>query len=300
MPQVKSAVRPVATALMLSLLAGQGAAIAQEQAPQSQAQPPFRVLITNDDGIDADGIKALVEAFKPVATVVVAAPARNNSGAGQSVSFLSGKLRVEERPSADGVKRYAVHGTPADSAIFGLLGPASDKPFDLVVSGINKGENVGEAVFLSGTVGAARQAALMGVPAIAVSRVYRPGMEMDYTLAARYTARLATELHRRHGQSSAHKQPYLLSVNVPAEPKGVKLVPAGGKVFSLKGFEAGAAHAEGGTEYKALLGLPPANQPGTDAGEVEAGYITVSLIDTGGVDRAPIEQIIPPEAAALN
>ena len=219
MTNIASSCRVMAAGLALALLAGQDAAVAAG----AQASSPMRVLITNDDGIEAEGLKALVEAFKPVATVVVAAPAQNRSGAGQSVSFLSGKLRVEERDSADGVKRYAVHGTPADSAIFGLMGPGAEKPFDLVISGINKGENVGEAVFLSGTVGAARQAAMMGVPAIAVSRYFRPDAQMDYTLAARYTARLATELHRR-----GHKQPYVLSVNVPAAPKGVKLVPAGG------------------------------------------------------------------------
>lgn len=289
--------RVVAAGLAFALLSGQGAAFAQtpgQSQAQPQAQRPMRVLITNDDGIDADGLKALVEAFKPVATVVVAAPAQNRSGAGQSVSFLSGKLRVEERASADGVKRYAVHGTPADSAIFGLKGLGAEKPFDLVVSGINKGENVGEAVFLSGTVGAARQAAMMGVPAIAVSRFYRPDVQMDYTLAARYTARLATELYQR-----SPKQPYVLSVNVPAAPKGVKLVPAGGKAFALKGFQAGAAAADGGVEYMPLLDLPPANQPGTDAGELANGFITVSLIDMDGNAKVGIEQIVTPEIAAL-
>ncbi len=282
-------VRTVAAGLVLAVATGQGGVAARPE-----AQPPMRVLITNDDGIDADGLKALVEAFKPIATVVVSAPAQNRSGAGQSISFMAGKLRVDERESSDGVKRYAVHGTPADAAIFGVLGAGADKPFDLVVSGINKGENVGEAVFLSGTVGAARQAAHLGVPAIAVSRFYRPGVEMDYTLAARYTARLATELHRR-----GHTQPYVLSVNVPAEPKGVKLVPVGGKVFSIKGFQPGAAVAEGGTDYKPLLDLPPANTAGTDAGELEKGYITVSLVDMEGVAPRPIEQIISADSVAL-
>lgn len=281
--------RLAAAGLALALLAGQGAAVAGPE-----THPPMRVLITNDDGIDADGLKALVEAFKPVATVVVSAPAQNRSGAGQSVSFFSGKLRVEERESADGVKRYAVHGTPADSAMFGLIGPEADKPFDMVISGINKGENVGNAVFVSGTVGAARQAALMGVPAIAVSQSYRPGAEMDYTLAARYTARLATELHQR-----GNKQPYVLSVNVPAAPKGVKLVPAGGQVFSIKGFQAGNAAEGGGIEYRALLDLPAGNQSGTDAGELENGFITVSLVDMDGNAKTAIEQIVTPEIAAL-
>ena len=188
-----------------------------------EVQPRFRVLVTNDDGIASEGIAALVAALSPMAEVVVSAPQENFSGGSQSVTLFSKPLEVETVAPAGAQARYAVRGSPADAAVFGLLGPGREKPFDMVISGINKGENVGGAVPVSGTIGAARQSAMLGVPAIAVSQQVRTDGKYDYTLAARYTAQIARALHQM-----GDKAPRLVSINVPTVARGVRLVPAGG------------------------------------------------------------------------
>jgi len=272
-----------------------GVLLAGQSVCAAEVKPAMTVLITNDDGIEAEGIRALVEALTPVATVVVSAPAENNSGAGQSITALGRPLRVVERDLGDGVKRFAVYGTPADATIFGLLGTGGEKPFDLVISGINKGQNVGEAVFISGTVGAARQAVMMGVPAIAVSQAYQMDGKYDYSLAAKFTAKLASEIHRL-----GRKAPILLSVNVPGSPKGVKLVPASGKAFELKGIAPIGPNEAGGTNYRVILDLASGGAPDTDAGALADGFITVSLLGMNGNAEDRIEQYVSPEILSLS
>jgi len=241
-------------------------------AAAGETLPPFRVLITNDDGIDSEGLAALVTALRPFASVTVSAPARNHSGAGQSVTIFSTPVRVETRRVGEAAA-YAVHGTPADSAIFGLLqSGAATPPFDLVISGINKGENVGSAAFVSGTVGAARQAVMMGVPAIAVSQQHSR-TAYDFTVAARYTAQVAKALHAQGARA-----PRLVSINVPTGvPKGVRRVPARGMPFSMGGLEA-AGTVDGAPAYRLKLGMMPDAPKGGDTEALNAGYITVSVL----------------------
>ena len=120
------------TTLLRKCCFGAAVALAVPGGGQAVAQSPIKILVTNDDGINSEGIAALVEALKPMAEVVVSAPAENQSGAGQSVTLFDRPLRVTESSGPDHVRRVAVHGTPADSAIFGLLHHGGDRPFDLV------------------------------------------------------------------------------------------------------------------------------------------------------------------------
>jgi 5'-nucleotidase len=143
-----------------------------------------KILITNDDGIHAPGLRALVEAFQDVAQVTVVAPSEERSAAAQSLT-----LRQPIYCDQIGEREYAVEGTPADAMILAFHTLLSEKP-DLVISGINRGANLGENVYYSGTVGAAREAAINHVPAIAVSQSYRR-KEVDFEPAAQFTRALA-------------------------------------------------------------------------------------------------------------
>ncbi len=153
----------------LVVLSGLALSLFAAQAPRDPGSGGLRVLIVNDDGIDSPGLAALVRAFDPHGEVVVAAPTTNRSGSSRSIGLFSGRLAVERRelPGAD--EAWAVDGTPVDACNFGVVALARDEGFDLVVSGINEGANVGAFVHYSGTIGAAMEGAAHGVPAVAVS-----------------------------------------------------------------------------------------------------------------------------------
>lgn len=269
--------RPFAISVALATLAATPAA----------GQAPMRILVSNDDGVRSEGIAALVEALRPLGEVVVSAPAENNSGGSQSVTLFSKPLEVETLDSAGATARYAVRGTPADSVIFGLLGPGKEKPFDLVVSGINKGENVGDAVPVSGTVGAARQAAMMGVPAIAVSQQFTRDGKYDFALAARYAAQIAAKIH-----ALGDRAPRLVSINVPTNPKGVRFIEAGGSAFGMNALRKlpggdNPAVARYGVDF-----APSASPSGNgDAAALAAGWVTVTALSLDPNDRATTRRL---------
>ena len=125
----------------------------------------MRILLSNDDGYAAPGLTVLAQALRNIAEVVVVAPERNRSGASNSLT-LDRPLRLNH-VEAD---VYAVDGTPADCVNLALTGAVDARP-DLVISGINAGENLGEDVLYSGTVAAAMEGALLGLPAIAISQL---------------------------------------------------------------------------------------------------------------------------------
>ena len=129
---------------------------------------PKRILITNDDGIDNVRIKLLARAFAKISETYVVAPLQDRSGS-SNYSPRNYKLLVESRMLGEGIHAYGVDGFPADCIMLALFGLMRDKPPDLVISGINSSPNLGEGWFGSGTIGAARMAALLGIPAIAVS-----------------------------------------------------------------------------------------------------------------------------------
>jgi 5'-nucleotidase len=166
------------------------------------------ILITNDDGIHAPGLRALVEALRDLGTLTVVAPSGERSAAAQSLTLRSPIYcdRIAER-------EYAVEGTPADAMILALHKLLPEKP-DLVVSGINRGGNVGENVYYSGTVGAAMEAAINGVPAVAVSVAYRR-KEFDFAVAAQFTRGLVPLI-----LSEGLPPGVVLNVNVPQDWAG--------------------------------------------------------------------------------
>jgi 5'-nucleotidase len=159
------------------------------------------ILFTNDDGIASPGLWAVVEAFYDVGDLLVVAPRLQQSGTGRSMPITSeGRIHAEERViHGETVTVYAVDGTPAQSVQHGVL-ELSDRLPSLVVSGINYGENTGNGVTISGTVGAALEAASLGIPALAVSQQTRHDLhlsysnDVDFSAAAEFAVRFGTWL----------------------------------------------------------------------------------------------------------
>jgi 5'-nucleotidase len=164
----------------------------------------MRILISNDDGYLAPGINALADALAAVADIVVVAPDSNRSGASNSLS-LDRPLSVQK--AANGF--FFVNGTPTDCVHVALTGMLDYRP-DLVVSGINNGQNMGDDTLYSGTVAAATEAYLFGIPAIAFSQVSPGWAHVDAA------ARVARDIVMRRFDMLA--SPYLLNVNIPNLP----------------------------------------------------------------------------------
>src|SRR6266568_6275603 len=161
-----------------------------------------RILITNDDGINAKGLKVLEQVLKSVGDVVVVAPDSERSATSQAIT-INAPLRVHVLDD----HHYAVSGTPADAIILALHQILKEKP-DLVVSGINPGGNLGENLIYSGTVAGAMEATLHGVPAIAVSLASRK--HLDFSGAAAFAVQIAAKVLEEGLPSGV-----LLNVNVP-------------------------------------------------------------------------------------
>jgi 5'-nucleotidase len=166
------------------------------------------ILLTNDDGIQAEGLRALTDALADFATISIVAPSREQSGTAQSLT-----LRTPIICHSIAERQWAIDGTPADCVIVALHKLLPEKP-DLVISGINHGANLGENAYYSGTVGAAREAALHHIPAVAISLCSkRP--HVNFERAAR-VARATTELISKEGLPDE----VLLHVNVPEPWQG--------------------------------------------------------------------------------
>ena len=147
----------------------------------------MKLLLSNDDGIDAPGLHALLAAARDFGEPVIVAPAGPQSGVSHTVTWEKG-VRLEAR----GTDRFAVHGTPADCARLGLLRVAPDAKW--VLSGLNHGGNLGADIYYSGTVAAVREAVLHGWPGIAFSQYLRDATALDWPRATRWVARVLADL----------------------------------------------------------------------------------------------------------
>jgi 5'-nucleotidase len=224
------------------------------------------ILITNDDGVIAPGIRAVSDALRQVADVVVAAPDRERSAASHSIS-LDRPLRVDEMEP--GV--FAIDGTPVDCVYLALLHLCPRRPA-LVVSGINNGFNLGSDVFYSGTVAGAVEGALRGVPALAVSLERR--RPQDFSHAAAFAAALAAEMLRRGPDVLPDAS--LLSVNLPAGPvSGYRVTFLGRRVYRdqvevRQDLRGRSYYWIGGPEESAT------DLPGSDLSAVRDGLVSVT------------------------
>lgn len=218
----------------------------------------MRILLSNDDGYFAPGLAYLAEALSAVSEVVVVAPERNRSGSSNSLT-LDRPLNLHR--AANGF--YYVNGTPTDCVHMAVTGMLDTQP-DMVISGINSGANMGDDTIYSGTVAAATEGFLLGIPSIAVSL---EGKKLEHYGTA---ARVAVDLVQRFAQRT-HTHPWLLNVNVPdvpydqlqglevtrlgkrhkAEPVIKSLNPHGGTVYWV-GAAGQAQDAGEGTDFYAL------------------------------------------------
>jgi 5'-nucleotidase len=186
-----------------------------------------RILVSNDDGVEARGLRALAESLAPLGEVVVCAPDREQSATSHSIS-LHRPLRLEEREpwGARGeIRRFAVDGTPTDAVYIAVNHVLRGQGVDLVASGINRGPNVAQDVLYSGTVSAAMEAAVLGIPAFAMSLVRAP---WEYAHAAAFARSLAEQMLLRKLPAGT-----LLNVNVPpGEPLGSAVTSIGKRAYA--------------------------------------------------------------------
>ncbi|MEO8362444.1 MAG: 5'/3'-nucleotidase SurE [Vicinamibacteria bacterium] len=238
------------------------------------------ILITNDDGYRAPGIQALREAVSELGDVMVIAPDRERSACGQGIT-IKGPLTVEKIDPTT----LAVDGTPADCVILALANLMPKKP-DIVLSGINRGANLGDDVYYSGTVAGAREAAFWGIPAGACSLVTRSRV-LDFTEAAKYSRRLCEIL------LSAPPTPgVLLNLNVPDGPaseiKGVRLTRQG-----MRGHASGVSVTKDSRGRSFYWIAEPFDQwhaaDGDDMAAIRSGYVSITPLGKDTTERIEIE-----------
>jgi len=236
------------------------------------------ILITNDDGFDANGLKALIEALRDVAHLTVVAPTSEKSACGHSLT-LTRPLRFVE---VDDDFYKLDDGTPSDCVYLALHSLYGDKKPDLLISGINRGANMGEDITYSGTVAGAMEAVLHDVPAIAISQVLgtsQHGLEVDYTLAQNVIKELVSKIF-----SGEFPLPHreLLNVNIPPDIKEItyQVTYAGYRFYENDAH----LHRNPRAEEHWWLGLHPLQWKKREA----EGMTDFDAIEAGKVSLTPV------------
>ncbi len=245
----------------------------------------MHILATNDDGIDAPGLLAMAQRLRDLGELTVLAPNRNWSASGH-VKTLHRPLRVWEARLADGIHALTTDGAPSDCVALATLG-LLDRPIDLVVSGINPLPNLGHDVTYSGTVTAAMEAAIAGLPGIALSLDGgdRRPEEMDFEPAAR-----VAEAVVRRARKNGMPEGVFLNVNVPYRPweelRGIQITRQGLRLYR----DALVARKDPrGRPYYWIGGEAPSgvSEPGTDFGALQDGWVSLTplQLDLTAADR---------------
>lgn len=230
----------------------------------------MQILLTNDDGINAPGIAAIYPHLKKLGDVLVVAPADVKSGSGHSIT-INQPLECEQVEINSTFEGYSVKGSPADCVKLALM-ELTEKPIDLVISGINSGANVGVNVYYSGTVAAAMEAAFYQIPSVAMSLAWEDG-QLDFKSAAKHCMSTLKKIIPLNPGD-------VTSINIPqlskGKPKGVKVVAQ-----STKGFREHYVRRiseQGNIIY--MLNGGPHNQEEelTDTNAIVDGYITVTAL----------------------
>lgn len=233
----------------------------------------MHILVTNDDGVTAPGLLALAREMRALGKVTVLAPDRNWSASGH-VKTMDRPLRVRDTKLADGSPALTTDGAPSDCVALALLGVVPEK-IDLVMSGINPNANIGHDVTYSGTVTAAMEAVINGVPGIAVSLDSKPGHgELDYDPAGRVAAKVAAQVIAK-----SLPEGVLLNVNVPCLPegeiKGIQITRQGLRVYQ---DALDARKDPRGRPYYWIGGDFPTGvaEDGADFGTLAEGFVSVT------------------------
>lgn len=236
------------------------------------------ILISNDDGIKAEGLRELAGAMAGFAEVIICAPDTEKSGYSHAISILHDLKPVKVK--FKDFKAYAINGTPADCVKLGVLALAKKKP-DLVVSGINHGPNNGRFILYSGTVGAAAEGAIMGIPAIAVSLASYAD-KRDFKTAAAYAAKTAKAVTQGKVTIPNHS---MLNINVPdasaVKIKGVKFMDKGRCEYEEKYIKKGSGYRLYIGDRIRIGGFADK----ADSHALEQGYITITPLSFDLNDR---------------
>ncbi len=245
----------------------------------------MHILVTNDDGIDAAGLLALNQALQTVGDTTVLAPSRNWSASGH-VKTMHKPLWVNETRLADGTPAFSSSGAPSDCVSLAFLGIV-EQPIDMVVAGINRGPNLGHDVTYSGTVTAAMEGAIAGVPSIAVS--IDSYQDTDYTFAAQVAAQLAQQV-AKHGLLPET----LLNVNVPDAPAdeiaGMMVTRLGPRIYY---DELIRRLDPKGRPYYWIGGDAPGGvlEEGTDLWALANKYVSIAPLQLDLTDYVLMEQV---------
>ena len=253
----------------------------------------MKVLLTNDDGIGATGLQTLRRALLEVPGIELAtiAPNSNRSATARSITTRE-PLWVDEVEFEDGTVGYATDGTPVDCVRFAALGLVGFQP-ELIVSGINHGSNLGDDITYSGTVAAALEGIILGVPGIAVSQQsmrremnFRADHEFEFTAAAAFTARLVDQI-----DDVGIPEGTLLNVNCPGGAVGgVQACRLGKRIYR---DEMQLTEEHGGRKRYRIYGDDPSyhEEEGTDFAAVAAGRIAVTPLHFDLTDQAGVERL---------
>ena len=243
----------------------------------------YRILVTNDDGIDSPLLHNLVANLASLSEVeiVVAAPDQNQSGSSQS--SIGGPL-VVEKVSLDGAaEAYSISGRPADAVRFAVVQLQHQNKFDLVISGINRGANVGNVSHLSGTVGAAMEGVYHGLPAIAVSQEVT-GVDTDTS------ARLILQLVARYRSFGAPKG-VVIAVNIPSgDLKGIAVRSMGDSYLKTESYSPNG-DSEGESYFEPERTRVQSTNDSTDTYAYQHGFITITPLDFDWTAYSMIEDI---------
>jgi len=256
----------------------------------------MNILVCNDDGIWAPGIDVLAKSLSEIGDVTVVAPHRERSTAGHSLT-LHKPLRMEEVKE----NRWAVSGTPADCIWLGIRQILNNKLPDLVFSGINKGPNLGYDIHYSGTVAAAREACLLGIPAVAISLVVlEESKNPHFETAGNFAIRLAREIIENSRKQNVPLNEFFppevfLNVNVPNLPieqvKEVKIARMGHRVYSDQIVEnvdpRGKNYYWIGGEYQGFKDVA-----GSDCKVIDEGMISVTPLNVNSTEPKFYESLL--------
>ncbi|MFZ5858860.1 MAG: 5'/3'-nucleotidase SurE [Chloroflexota bacterium] len=249
----------------------------------------MHILVTNDDGVNAPGLLALAQEMKKLGKVTVFAPDRNWSASGH-VKTMDRPLRVRETILADGSPAFMSDGAPSDCVALALLGLVEDK-VDIVVSGINPNANIGHDVTYSGTVTAAMEAVIAGLPGIAVSldSPENHGGKLDYSTAASVARQVVKRVIKEELSKGV-----VLNVNVPYlkedELKGFMVTRQGLRLYR---DELDRRFDPRGRPYYWIGGEAPTgvDEPGTDFGALRAGYVSVTPLQLDLTAREALKKL---------
>jgi 5'-nucleotidase len=243
-----------------------------------------RILLSNDDGVHAAGLRALAAAFSDRDEVWVVAPDREQSASSHAISLHRPLRMVELEP-----RWYAVDGTPTDAVYMGLCLVMRKAPPDVVISGINHGPNLGNDVHYSGTVAAAIEGALLGVPSLAFSLAAQP--PHDFAPAARFAAALARQM-LADAAAGGSPAPFLLNVNVPAGPvRGYRFTRLGRRTYGNDVVEKTDPR---GRKYYWIGGEGGARNediPGSDCNAVREGMASVTPLQLDATHDAVLVRL---------